>query len=378
VTQCNEPAGPSLSVRPADDVGGAPRIEISGALPPGDVAAVTILTEAATEADGVRPLSEHVSLHLRYGGEGPDRHVLLLLGEIVVGYAHLDPTDTVAGSAAEVVVHPAYRRRGYGRLLVEAANEQTPDGRLRLWAHGDHPAARRLAESMGFRVVRRLEQLRRSLDPPLLELPLPETVRVRAFRPGADDAAWLALNARAFARHPEQGNWTRRDLAARMRESWFDPEGFLIAEEDGANGPRMVAFHWTKIHGGNRPGSGPGHEDGPGHEGGPGHLLEDGAGRPATEAGHETIPHGHDPIGEVYVVGVDPDHQRRGLGRSITVAGLRWLRDRGLPQAMLYVEADNRPALEVYRGLGFTRWDTDVMFYRAGSNRVVNRDEPPG
>jgi mycothiol synthase len=344
VTQCNEPTGLPLAVRAADDIARAPRIEISGALPPSDVAAVTMLTEAATEADGVRPLSEHVSLHLRYGGEGPDQHILLLVGESVVGYAHLDPTDIVAGSAAEVVVHPRYRRRGYGRLLVETANQQTPDGRLRLWAHGDHPAARQLAESMDFRVIRRLEQLRRSLDQPLLELPLPETVRIRAFRPGADDAAWLALNARAFARHPEQGNWTRRDLTARMRESWFEPEGFLIAEEDDAAGPRMVAFHWTKIHGGNRPGSGPGPGGGP-----------------------ETISHGHDPIGEVYVVGVDPDHHRRGLGRSITVAGLRWLRDRGLPQAMLYVEADNAPALAVYRSLGFTRWDTDVMFYRSAS-----------
>ena len=152
---------------------------------------------------------------------------------------------------------------------------------------------------------------------------------MRAFRPGEDDAAWLRLNARAFAGHPEQGNWTERDLSARMKESWFAPDGFLIAEEDRPDGPQMVAFHWTKIHG--------------------------------ADSDHT---HGHEPIGEVYVVGVDPDHQGRGLGRSITLAGLRWLRARGLPQAMLYVEADNGPALAVYRSLGFTHWDTDVMFYR--------------
>lgn len=412
VTQRSEPAA-----RPAPDpdqavvTGAAPRVEVSSTLPATDVAAVAMLTEAATEADGVRPLSEHVSLHLRYGGEGPDRHILLLLpaggtaaggtgiglttttGEIVVGYAHLDPTDAVAGSAAELVVHPAYRGRNFGRMLVEAAGEQTPDGRLRLWAHGDHPAARRLAESMGFRVVRRLEQLRRSLYSPLPGLHLPETVRIRAFRPGEDDRAWLELNARAFAGHPEQGSWTTLDLSARMHESWFDPEGFLIAEEDGPDGPRMVAFHWTKIHGGDAstphvhltaddPGPG---VAGPGVAGsgvagpgvaGPGVAGPVAAGRDGTDpdrAGSDggatakgMVPaHGHEPIGEVYVVGVDPAHQGRGLGRSITVAGLRWLRARGLPQAMLYVEADNEPALAVYRSLGFTHWDTDVMFYRS-------------
>jgi mycothiol synthase len=368
----NEPDPTQLrSSGPARTADGRPRIEVSSTLPSADVAAVAMLTEAATEADGVRPLSEHVSLHLRYGGEGRDRHILLLLpapaggapgpgtdapasggatlglststGEIVVGYAHLDPTDAVAGSAAELVTHPAYRGHGYGRLLVEAASDLAPDGRLRLWAHGDHPAARRLAEAMGFRVVRRLEQLRRSLYSPLPGLHLPAGMRLRAFRPGADDEAWLALNALAFAGHPEQGGWTRADLESRMRESWFDPNGFLIAEEDGPAGPRMVAFHWTKIHGGHGPSGG--------HSGG-------------DDEEREAV-HGHDPIGEVYVVGVDPDHQGRGLGRSITVAGLRWLRARGLPQAMLYVEADNEPALAVYRSLGFTHWDTDVMFYRA-------------
>jgi mycothiol synthase len=366
VTERSEPAA-RLAPRPvqAKMPGRVPRVEISSTLPAADVAAVAILTEAATEADGVRPLSEHVSLHLRNGGEGPDLHILLLLpppapapdgagagaglglttttGEIVVGYAHLDPTDAVAGSAAELVVHPAFRGHGYGRLLVEAAGGQTPDGRVRLWAHGDHPAARQLAESMGFRVVRRLEQLRRSLYSPLPGLHLPETVRIRAFRPGEDDRAWLELNARAFAGHPEQGSWTAQDLVARMQESWFAPEGFLIAEEDGPEGPGMVAFHWTKIHGGDSD---------------PPHVHPPAAGSA----------HGHEPIGEVYVVGVDPAHQGRGLGRSITVAGLRWLRARGLPQAMLYVEADNEPALAVYRSLGFTHWDTDVMFYRSVPN----------
>jgi mycothiol synthase len=309
------------------------RVVVRGRLPPDVVERVEALLAAATDADGVQPLSEHVWLHLRHGGEGPDRNLLVVLPDGgIAGYAHLDPTDPVAGPSAEVVVHPAHRGHGLGRLLVGAALEAAPGHRLRLWAHGDHPSARALANSMGFSEVRRLEQWRRSLRVPLPDAPLPAGVRLRAFRPGADDEAWVALNAAAFAHHPEQGSWTLRDLHARMAEDWFDPEGFLLAETtDG----ELVGFHWTKVHGGD------------GHE---------------HEHGHE---HGHEAIGEVYVVGVAPSQQGRGLGRALTVAGLRYLRSQGLDQAMLYVEGDNEAARAVYRGLGFTWWDTDVMFLRA-------------
>src|SRR5919202_1032181 len=202
-----------------------PQVSVSGRLAPDDVREVEALLRAATDADGVQPLSEHVWLHLRHGGEGPDMNLRLIAGGVLAGYAHLDPTDPVAGPSAEVVVHPAHRGRGYGRLLVQAALDAAPGHRLRLWAHGDQAAARALATSLGFSEVRRLEQWRLSLRVPLPDAPLPAGVRVRAFRPGDDDSAWLALNAAAFAHHPEQGGWTLADLHARRDEAWFDPQG---------------------------------------------------------------------------------------------------------------------------------------------------------
>lgn len=324
-----------------------PQVTLEGRLTADGVAAVVALCAAATDADGVQPLSEHVFLHLRHGGQGPDQNLLLTLGtgpdQQLGGYAHLDPTDPVAGPSAEVVVHPALRGRGYGRLLVQAAMDAAPGHRLRLWAHGDQPSARALATSLGFSEVRRLEQWRRSLRAPLPDAPLPPGVRLRSFRPGDDDGAWLALNAAAFAHHPEQGGWSLQDLHARTAEAWFDPRGFLLAEQDGTGGaPELVGFHWTKVHGSDRGGGDRGGAD---HHG-----------------------HGHEPIGEVYVVGVSPAHQGRGLGRALTVAGLRHLRGLGLAEAMLYVEGDNEAARAVYRGLGFSWWDTDVMFLRAASS----------
>ncbi|MGN6333379.1 MAG: mycothiol synthase [Motilibacteraceae bacterium] len=321
------------------------RVEVVQRLDPAVLPAVTDLVEAATDADGVSPLSEHVALHLRHGGDVGALNVLVWAGDgreagSLAAYGHLDATDQVEGASAELVVDPARRRRGYGRTLVRTLLEHAPDGRLRLWAHGRGSSAAELSRALGFVVVRELWQMRRPLHTALPAPSLPEGVTLRTFRPGEDDEAWVALNARAFADHPEQGTWTLRDLRRRMAEPWFDPEGFFLAERATPQGPRLVAFHWTKVHGGAE------------------HHEHEGIGPHSHEA------HGHDAIGEVYVVGVDPAEQGHGLGRAMTLVGLRHLRHRGLPTAMLYVDAGNAAAVAVYTALGFTTWDVDAMFSR--------------
>jgi mycothiol synthase len=323
------------------------RVEVHENLAADDLDAVTALVAAATEADGLHPLSEHVMLHLPSTAPSPDRHLLVFTSPVgdddpltgierLAGYAHLDPTDPVEGSSAEVVVHPELRGHGIGRLMVEHLQTMSPDGRLRLWAHGHQPAARALAVSMGYASARELWQMRRSLRVELPPLELPDGYRLRSFRPGADDAAWLAVNAAAFAHHPEQGHWTAEDLEHRMAEDWFDPAGFLVL--DAPDG-EMAGFHWTKVHGGAASGSAEGH--------------------------------GHQAIGEVYVVAVSPAHQGLGLGRTLTIAGLRHLRSTGLTQAMLYVDADNEAAVRTYTRLGFTRWDVDVQYSRRTSDAAT-------
>ena len=340
------------------------RVESLGRLDADEVQRVALLVERATEADGVRPLSEHVALHLRHGGDAHVRNVLVYAGGVLAAYAHLDVTDPVEGSSAELVVDPAHRGGGVGGRLVDELLRESPDGRLRLWAHGEHPAAGRLAAHHGFDRVRILWQLRRSLYAPIPPTALPSGVTLRAFVPGADDDEWVALNARAFAGHPEQGAWTLRDLRLRMAEPWFDPAGFLIAEEGAPGaGRQMIGFHWTKVHGGERDEHGHALPDqGPEHAA---HRPHDAGGWPQGEHDHDGHgPHGHDPLGEVYVVGVDPSARGRGLGRALVLAGLRHLRAEGLPAVLLYVDADNTSAVALYESLGFTRWDTDVLFRR--------------
>jgi mycothiol synthase len=308
------------------------------------VAAALRLVRAATDEDGVSPLSEHVLLHLRYGGDPRARSFLLKSGLELAGYAHLDPTDPVQGPSGELVVHPAFRRRGLGLELLRAVNAEAdgPQGRqapavrsadaspatgLRLWAHGDLPGAARLAASAGFSRVRALWQMRRSLQTRIGRPNFVEGITVRTFVPGQDEDAWTELNRKAFVGHPEQGTWTRTDLDLREREPWFDPDGFFLATRGG----KLAGFHWTKIH--------------DQHDGGNGHH--------------------HEPIGEVYVVGVDPGERGSGLGRALTLAGLRYLRSRGLFQVMLYVDETNTAAIGMYEAIGFSHWGTDVMYAAA-------------
>lgn len=322
------------------------RLQSTRRLAASEVAAVADLVDDATDADGVRPLSEHVLLHLRYGGDEPTRNLLVWREDPrqLLAYAHLDITDPIEGPSAEMVVAPSARRHGFGRTLIEGVLEQSGD-RLRLWAHGDLPEASLMAEKLGFRRVRVLWQMRRSLFAPLPRVEVPDGVTIRTFVPGADDEAWLALNAKAFADHPEQGAWTEDDLVRRMNEAWFDPAGFFLAERTDSG--ELIGFHWTKVHG-----SGAGHAPDHAHD----HTDEH-----AHDHSHD---HGHEPIGEVYVVGVDPAAHARGLGRLLTVVGLRHLRSMGLLDVMLYVDESNTRAIKLYESLGFTRFAKDVLFRR--------------
>lgn len=302
------------------------RIETSDALSPQVAEAVLALIGQAAEEDGQAAVSEQGRLNLRGGTRPGVRHFLAYQTEadtdgddVLVGYAQLEDTDPVEAPAAELVVHPSHRAKGHGRALGHALLAASGK-RLRVWAHGGHPAARHLAGLLGLALFRELRQMRRPLDagPDLPEPVFPPGISVRTFVPGTDDAAWLAVNAAAFAHHPEQGGLTQRGLDDRKAQPWFDPNGFFLAvrDDDGM----IAGFHWTKVHERER-------------------------------------------LGEVYVLGVGPDAQGGGLGKALTATGLRHLAyDRGLPTAMLYVDADNVPAVTVYEHLGFTVHETDLMF----------------
>jgi mycothiol synthase len=266
-----------------------------------------LITEIAAEAeaaDGAAPLDEATWRALRHH---PDQ---------VRSWVHDDGVALLIGDQLSLVVRPESRGRGVATgLLAEAL--PTIDGPVSAWSHGNHPAAAALAGAHGFERVRSLWVMRLSTGDPFPDLVVPAGVEIRSY--SSDDAAeLLRVNAAAFAHHPEQGAMDATDLAERMAEPWFDPAGLLLAYD----GAQLLGFHWTKQH--------------------------------SPE------------LGEVYVVGIDPAAQGRGLGKLLTLAGLQHLAGLGVAEVLLYVESDNAPAVAVYSGLGFTHADADthVMYQR--------------
>lgn len=294
-----------------------------------EVRQVRGLAADAERADGVAPLSEQPLLNLRSRDDDVVHLLTWYAGELA-GYAQVDrrgPTPS-----AELVVRPAHRRHGLGFHLLasataraaelaaaESAAGPTDEPRpvsLQVWAHGDLPAARALAARSGLVAVRELLVLERPLQ--ASEAPVvPDGLRIRAFVPGADDAAWVAANAAAFAHHPEQGRLTVADLHDRMREDWFDPGGLLLLEREASGD--LLGFVWTKVPAG------------------------------ASE-------------GELYVVGVVPAAQGEGLGGLLTGVGLAHLAGRGVGTAILYVDGDNVAAVRTYARAGFTRREVHVQY----------------
>lgn len=291
------------------------RLELKREMRAGDIAAVSELLDLAAAADGHRPLDEHRWLDLVHGGrrgfagliaweEGHDHPV---------GYAQLNRGHE--SWALEYVVDPHHREAEgpdiAGDLLRWAMDIVRTEGggHVHLWVPKPTDAHDRIAAGAGLSRGRDLLQMRRTLpmnEPGVAGSATP--VELRPFAVGQDEEAWLEVNNRAFSRHPEQGGWDVATLKERQSESWFDPGGFLLHEREG----RLAGFCWTKVHDDHEP-----------------------------------------PLGEIYVIAVDPEFAGRGLGRALMLAGLDHLASRDLTTAMLYVDSENAPAVKLYRDLGF-------------------------
>ena len=290
------------------------------------------LINRTTNQDGTPPIAEHILLHLRYGGDKADSHLLVEKDNQVIGYAHLDQTDLVAGPSVELVVDPSYRDTGVGKQLLSESIGICGEN-LRLWVHGEQSASHSLASSFNFDKIRTVLQMSKSL----IEIqPLPvinKEISIRSFLPGIDSNEWLKLNNKVFKDHPEQGGWQLSDLNHRLSEEWFDERGFFIVEKN----KQVIASTWTKVHG-----------------------------EHSHDHGSEQS-HAHPAIGEIYITAVDPTYAGQGIGKVLTITALNYLKYQGLSNAMLYVDFDNEAAVKLYTSIGFINNNSSLL-YRIQSN----------
>jgi mycothiol synthase len=288
----------------------AARIETVSTIVGSRCDAIDDLIREVTAIDGVPPVGEHKYLKLHHTTDAA-RAVLAWDGDRLIGYAQLLLADAVA--TAEIVVSPANRRQGIGRQLlqkVEALARAAGARELKLWAYGALPASEAIAHARNIAPSRSLLQLEAPLDN-LRSTCLPAGYAIRTFDPSRDAGRWLSLHNEVFADHPENGTWSLDDLLMRLREPWFSAGDFLIAERDG----QMVGFNWLKR---------------------------------VPEAPPDR------PEGEIYIIGVADSERGRGLGKALALLGLHHLRAEGMVTCTLFVEADNAPALALYRSLGFS------------------------
>jgi mycothiol synthase len=286
----------------------------SATLTSADAAQVLTLAARVEAQDGVPPLDEQAQLRLFHATSGV-QHMMLRADDTLLGYAQVESADP---AAAEILVGLDGSRPEIAATMFDQV-EDAVDAVL-VWARGDSGPVRAEAERRGYvadRVLLTMSRPLTDLDPG--HPALPTDVTIRAFVPGQDDAAWLGVNARAFATHAEQGRWTQADLDDRLAQPWFDPAGFLLAVDTAGE---LLGFHWTKRHS---------------------PLL-----------------------GEVYVIGLDPSAQGRGLGRTLLLAGLQYLQRTGAETVILYTDEENQGAVRLYEKTGFAITRRQTQYRRPG------------
>lgn len=268
--------------------------------------AVDALVDTVQAADGHAPLSDHLLVAL-HSDRSVSHATLVHDDDGLIAYAQAsrigdswiiglvvrpDATASTTDIAVDAIAP-----------LLDAIRDDGA-GRVNWWIVDPTDAHAAAAARLGLDAGRELLQMRVALP-----VGAPTDIATRPFVVGVDEPAWLAVNNRAFAWHDEQGNWDLDTLAAREAEPWFEPGGFLLHERDGA----LAGYCWTKIH-------------------------------------RDIDP----PVGEIYVIGVDPDLTGHGLGRALTVAGLDSMVQRGVHTGMLFVDGTNDAAIGLYTSLGFT------------------------
>lgn len=280
-----------------------------------DIDEVTALLKVIEQAEGRKPLNDHLWIDLRQGGRPGFAGLTARDSNTNLPIAYCQISRSNDSWALDFVISPQFRAQTLevgSSLLGQAAQLISAEGggHIHWWVSEPHTEHKVLAEKLGLNNGRRLLQMKVQLPLADSVIAKTKTVATRGFIIGKDEDQWVNVNNRAFGNHPDQGGWTREILTSRQTEKWFNPNDLLLHFTDGTE--NLSAFCWTKID-------------------------------------RET----NQQVGEIYVIAVDPQHHGKGLGRALSVAGLQHMTSQGATTGVLFVDQDNQPAVATYQKLGF-------------------------
>ena len=284
---------------------------------PADIAAVTSLLSAVEIADSRRPLNDHLWIDLRHGGRAGFAGLIAWDSKSVNPVAYCQVSRGNDSWALDLVIDPHHRDQTLelGKGLLHEAEKiivNEGGGHVHWWVFNSNQTHDLLAAQINLKPGRNILQLEVKL--PLAQEILASTEKIStvSFQVGVDETNWLSVNNRAFSNHPEQGGWTIETLLSRLSESWFNASGFLLHFVDQPS-RQLAGFCWTKLDKLSNP-----------------------------------------KLGEIYIIAVDPVHHNKGLGRSLTIAGLNYLTTAGATTGMLFVDKENASAIAMYSKIGFS------------------------
>jgi len=224
-------------------------------------------------------------------------------------------------------VVPEFRRKGIGRKLVEKAIDNLKERGMETvesWTREDYTGYRKLLESVGFNLVRVFSTMKKDLDDIASNIGENKEVKLRTMNKTMEDIKLL--------------NWLSNET---FKEHYnFRPSTVEETKYSIENEPDIDINGWYFAY-----------------------LKDKPVGYVGTGIDKKFIEEKGINRGWIWVIGVLKPHRRKGIGARLMLASMKFLKDKGMSEAMLGVDDINpTKAIELYKKVGFTVYKKEPTY----------------
>lgn len=242
----------------------------------------------------------------------------------IIGYSNAIPELDIGRIILSCLVHPAHRRKGLGTMLVNSAMNYAISKRAKVVHTNiliDNEVGKKFLNKLGFKFVRSFPILRLNLSEIRLKNKT-QNCQIRCLKRGEEEKL-TKLQNRSFANtwgyHPN----TIEEISNRINFSDYLTNDIIV----GYDGNELIGYCWMQIY--------------------------------HNEIGLDLK---EKPQARIYMLGVDPQHRRKGIGKILLFEGLRRLKNKDIQIVELNVDSKNEAACRLYRSQGFKVWKTSIWF----------------